>query len=86
MPVTREGRHVQAAPEELNRCLGHEVSELVQIAAEASDLSAELKRGLSYVRKQRQAQKKIFLGIPTSPKNEPRNHNRPVLVGNSMGV
>jgi hypothetical protein len=58
MAVTREGRRVQASPEELNRWLGHEVSEPVQIATGSSGLSAELKRGLSYVRKQRQVQKK----------------------------
>jgi len=53
MPVSRKGRRVQASPEELNRWLGREVSEPVQIANEGIDLSAELKRGLSYVRKQR---------------------------------
>jgi hypothetical protein len=53
MPISREGRRVQASPEELNRWLGREVSEPVQIANEGIDLSAELKRGLSYVRKQR---------------------------------
>ena len=53
MPVSREGRRVQASPEELNRCLGREVSEPVQIANQATDLGAELKRGLSYIRKQR---------------------------------
>jgi len=51
MPVTREGRNVYASPEELNRWLGHEAAEPVQIVTEATDLSAELKRGLSYVRK-----------------------------------
>jgi hypothetical protein len=58
MPVTRVGRRVQASPEELNRGLGREASEPVQIATESADLSAELKRGLSYVRKHRQMQKK----------------------------
>jgi phage terminase Nu1 subunit (DNA packaging protein) len=53
MPVSREGRRVQASPEELNRWLGREVSEPVRIANEGTDLGAELKRGLSYVRKQR---------------------------------
>jgi len=53
MPISREGRRVQASPEELNRWLGREVSEHVQIANEDTDLSAELKRGLSYLRKQR---------------------------------
>ena len=54
MPVTREGRYVHASPEELNRCLGREsAGEPVQIASESADLSADLRRGLSYVRKHR---------------------------------
>src|SRR5579864_8151508 len=56
MPVTHAGRRVQASPEGLNRWLGRETSEPVEIATDSTDLSAELKRGLSYVRKQRQAQ------------------------------
>jgi hypothetical protein len=52
MPVTREGRNVYASPEELTRWLGHEsAGEPVQIASDSTDLSSELKRGLSYVRK-----------------------------------
>jgi hypothetical protein len=51
MPVTRQGRKVYAAPEELNHWLGREAAEPVQIASENTDLSSELKRGLSYVRK-----------------------------------
>jgi hypothetical protein len=58
MPITHVGRRVQASPEELNRWLGRETSEPVEIATDSTDLSAELKRGLSYVRKQRQAQSK----------------------------
>jgi hypothetical protein len=42
MPFTHEGRRVRASPEELNRWLGREVSEPVQIATEATDLSSEL--------------------------------------------
>ena len=50
--VTREGRYVHASPEELNRWLGREsAGEPVQIASESADLSADLRRGLSYVRK-----------------------------------
>jgi phage terminase Nu1 subunit (DNA packaging protein) len=52
MPITREGRQVQASPEELNQWLGREAAEPVRIATKTGDLSAELKRGLSYVRKQ----------------------------------
>ena len=52
MPVTREGRDVHASSEELNRWLGREsAGEPVQIATESADLTSELKRGLSYVRK-----------------------------------
>jgi hypothetical protein len=53
MPVIHDGRRVHATPEELNHWLGREsAGEPVQIATESSDLSSELKRGLSYVRKQ----------------------------------
>jgi hypothetical protein len=56
MPVTREGRHVYASPEELNRWLGREsAGEPVQIATETTDLSSQLKRGLSSVRKHRRS-------------------------------
>ena len=58
MPVTHVGRRVQTSSEELNRWLGRETSEPVEIATESTDLSTELKRGLSHVRKQRQAQSK----------------------------
>ena len=52
MPAKRQGRYVQSSREELNRWLGREFSgEPVQIASEDTDLSAELKRGLSLVRK-----------------------------------
>lgn len=53
MPAQRQGRYVQSSREELNRWLGRESSgEPVQIATEDTDLSAALKRGLSFVRKQ----------------------------------
>jgi phage terminase Nu1 subunit (DNA packaging protein) len=52
MPVSREGRNVIANTEQLNRWLGREsAGEPVQIATQETDLSSELKRGLSYVRK-----------------------------------
>ncbi len=36
MPVTRIDRRVQASPEQLNRWLGHEAAEPVQIATESA--------------------------------------------------
>jgi hypothetical protein len=59
MPVIRESRNVYASPEELNRWLGREsAGEPVQIATEDTDLTSELKRGLSYVQKVSLARKK----------------------------
>jgi len=53
MPVKKQGRYVVSSPEELNRWLGHgSAGEPVQIATDETDLSAELKRGQSFVRKQ----------------------------------
>ena len=55
MPVTREGRFVYASPEELTAWVGTErgKKEPVHIATEGEDLVADLKQGLSYVRKLR---------------------------------
>lgn len=58
MPVIHEGRRVQASPDELNRWLGREAAEPVQIASETGDLSAELKRGLLFVRQRKPARNK----------------------------
>ena len=52
MPITHERRRVHASPDDLNRWLGREsAGEPVQIATESADLAADLRRGLSYVRK-----------------------------------
>lgn len=54
MPLHREGRYVTATPEELNRWLGREAGgEPVQVATADLDLSKELKRGLAFVRQQK---------------------------------
>ena len=53
MPVRKRGRYVESSREELNGWLGREsAGEPVQIASEETDLSAELKRGLTFVRNQ----------------------------------
>ena len=53
MPVKRQGRYVESSRQELNGWLGREsAGEPVQIATEGTDLGAELKRGLAFVRKQ----------------------------------
>jgi hypothetical protein len=59
MPVKREGRYVESSRPELNRWLGREsAGEPVQIATPETDLSAELKRGLTFVRKHSRAKRK----------------------------
>ena len=52
MPVARQGRFVVATPEELNNWLGRESGEPVHVVTNETDLSAELERGLSHVRKE----------------------------------
>jgi hypothetical protein len=53
MPVTRKGRSVYASPEELSAWVGTErgKKEPVHIASEGEDLLADLKQGLSFVRR-----------------------------------
>ncbi|SRR6266478_5350437 len=55
MPVSHDGRFVYASPEELAEWVGTErgKKEPVHIATEGEDLVADLKQGLSYVRKLR---------------------------------
>jgi hypothetical protein len=55
MPVARQGRFVTASGETLNKWLGRESGEPLHVATEKDDLSAELKRGLSFVRKQQKS-------------------------------
>ena len=50
MPVRKEGRFVSTSPDELNAWLGKELGKPVHAVTETTDLTAELKRGLSYVR------------------------------------
>ena len=51
MPVEKRGRYVYASRAELNRWLGREsAGEPIQIATNEKDLSAELKRGLAFLR------------------------------------
>jgi len=59
MPITHERRRVHASPDDLNRWLGREsAGESVHIVTESADLSSELRRGLSYVRKHDKGRKK----------------------------
>lgn len=59
MPVRKQGRYVETTREELNRWLGREsAGEPVRIATPETDMSAELKRGLSFIRKQGRNPKK----------------------------
>jgi len=44
---------VSTSPEELNAWLGKESGKPVHVATDNTDLSSELKRGLSFVRRQK---------------------------------
>jgi hypothetical protein len=57
--LRKQGRHIETSREELNRWLGREsAGEPVKIVTPQTDISAELQRRLSFVRKQGQGQKK----------------------------
>jgi hypothetical protein len=53
MPIRKQGRYVETTPEELNAWLGKESGKPVHVATEDTDLTAELKRGLSFVRREK---------------------------------
>jgi hypothetical protein len=54
LPVRRQGRYVETTPDELNAWLGKESGKPVHVATEDTDLTAELKRGLSFVRREKE--------------------------------
>jgi hypothetical protein len=55
MPVSRQGRSVVTSAEQLNAWLGRESGKPVHIITPEADLTAELKRGLSAVRREKYA-------------------------------
>ena len=61
MPLHREGQVVSTSSNELNAWLGQESGKPVRVATENTDLTAELKRGLSFVRSEK----------PDRPKKKP---------------
>jgi len=58
MPVRKQGRYVETTPEELNAWLGKESGKPVHVATDDTDLTAELKRGLSFVRREQEFERK----------------------------
>ena len=53
MPVRREGQFVSITPTELNDWLAQQSGKPVHVVTDESDLTSELKRGLSFVRRER---------------------------------
>ena len=53
MPVHREGQFVSTTPKELNEWLEQQSGKPVHVVTDESDLTSELKRGLSFIRKER---------------------------------
>ena len=62
MPVHREGRYVVSTPEELKGWLGKQSGKPVTVATENTDLAAELKRGLAFLKKERGAKPRAKKG------------------------
>jgi hypothetical protein len=58
MPVRKQGHYVETTPDELNAWLGKESGKPVHVATDDTDLAAELRRGLSYVRAEKNQDKK----------------------------
>jgi hypothetical protein len=56
MPVRKGGRFVLTSPDELNAWLGKESGKPVHAVTEATDQTAELRRGLSYIRHEQQSE------------------------------
>ena len=70
MPVRRQGRYVETTPDELNAWLGKESGKPVHVATEETDLTAELKRGLSFVRHEKPSKSsKKSLSLPRKAKS-----------------
>jgi hypothetical protein len=59
MPIQHNGRRVSAAPEELTRWIGTETGETkpIHISSQEENLTADLKEGLAFVRKDRPTKK-----------------------------
>ena len=55
MPVRRQGPFVSTTADELNQWLGRESGKPVHVATDNTDLTAELKRGISFVRSSQRA-------------------------------
>jgi hypothetical protein len=53
MPLRRQGRFVTTTAHELNAWLGKESGKPVHVATDDIDLTAELKRGLSFIRNEK---------------------------------
>jgi len=54
MPVRRQGRYVTTTPDQLNAWLERESGKPVHVATNDTDLTAELKRGISFLRREQQ--------------------------------
>jgi hypothetical protein len=53
MPVRRQGRFVSTTPQELNDWMGKESGKPVHVATGDADLTSELKRAVSFARREK---------------------------------
>ena len=53
MPLRRQGRFVSTTPQELNEWMGRESGKPIHVATGDNDLTSELKRALSFARREK---------------------------------
>src|ERR1017187_4922949 len=53
MPVRKQGLYFATSPDELNAWLGKKSAKAVHVATENTDLPSELKRGLFFIRREK---------------------------------
>jgi hypothetical protein len=67
MPVRRQGRYVTTTADELNQWLGRESGKPVHVATDSTDLTAELKRGISFFRRSQREESADHAGKTVKP-------------------
>lgn len=59
MPIVEQGRFVTSSPEQLNEWLGRESGKPVHVTTPQTDLTAELKRGITFARRSKKNRSKL---------------------------
>ncbi len=71
--MRRQGRYVTTTADELNQWLGRESGKPVHVATDSTDLTAELKRGISFVSRNQREEAADHTG-KTEKSAKPKGH------------